>query len=155
MNSLGSWPCLALAFSTSAASSLRLELAMSAVPLRRAAMPMPEPPPTTSTETEGSTLWYSSAQAWARLTMVSEPMFWTLVALAEPEPPPALLLLLQPGWVKQMANRMAMTHGMVILSLVFIVWLIDFISQNCFAEVVDVFADELVGGFIGRAYLLR
>ena len=46
------------------------------MPLISAATPTPEPPPDTSTETAGSTLAYSSAQAWARFTMVSEPMFW-------------------------------------------------------------------------------
>ncbi len=40
-----------------------------------AAIPVPEPPPDTSTETVGSTVAYSSAQAWARFTMVSEPVF--------------------------------------------------------------------------------
>jgi hypothetical protein len=48
---------------------------MSAVLLMSAAMPTPEPPPETSMETFGSTLAYSSAQAWARFTIVSEPMF--------------------------------------------------------------------------------
>ena len=39
-------------------------------------MPTPEPPPETSTSTSGATFLYSSAHAWARLTMVSEPLFW-------------------------------------------------------------------------------
>ena len=42
-------------------------------------MPVPDPPPDTSTETAGSTLAYSSAQAWARLTIVSDPVFWITV----------------------------------------------------------------------------
>src|SRR6185503_2248948 len=79
--SLGSCPCLAIYFSTSSGSSLRLLLAMSQVPLMRLAMPMPDPPPETSTDTLGSILWYSSDQACARFTMVSEPMFCTAVAL--------------------------------------------------------------------------
>ena len=42
-------------------------------------MPVPEPPPDTSTDTAGATFAYSSAHAWARLTMVSEPVFWITV----------------------------------------------------------------------------
>ncbi len=39
----------------------------------RAVIPTPLPPPETEIETVGSTLAYASAQANARLTMVSEP----------------------------------------------------------------------------------
>src|SRR5437867_7025933 len=80
-NSLGSRPEV-LAFATSEESIWRLALARSAVPFRSAAIPTPEPPPDTSTETLGSTLAYASAQAWARLTMVSEPMSWRETFLA-------------------------------------------------------------------------
>src|SRR5512142_587725 len=52
---------------------------MSTVPLINAAMPVPDPPPDTSTDTAGSTFAYSSAQACARLTIVSEPVFWMIV----------------------------------------------------------------------------
>src|SRR5690349_23967740 len=53
-------------------------------------MPTPEPPPDTSTFTFGATFLYSSAQAWARFTIVSEPFTWM-----EPDPlddPPAVPL---------------------------------------------------------------
>src|SRR5579871_5312412 len=79
MNSLGSLPVFFLAFSISWGSNLRLQLAISTVPLERAAMPVPDPPPETSTETVGSTLAYSSAHAWARFTMVSDPVSWIMV----------------------------------------------------------------------------
>jgi hypothetical protein len=46
-------------------------------------MPAPDPPPETSTETEGFTLAYSSAQAWARTTIVSEPEFCTVTFSGE------------------------------------------------------------------------
>ena len=36
---------------------------------------VPEPPPETSTSTSGATFRYSSAQTWATLTIVSEPLF--------------------------------------------------------------------------------
>ena len=39
-------------------------------------MPVPEPPPVTEMRTSGWTSWYFSAQARARLTTVSEPLFW-------------------------------------------------------------------------------
>ncbi len=42
-------------------------------------MPTPEPPPETSTSTPGAALRYSSAQTWATLTIVSEPLFWMTV----------------------------------------------------------------------------
>ena len=57
----------------------RLAFAMSTAPLRRAAIPTPEPPPDTSTSTSGAALRYSSAQTWATLTIVSEPLFWMTV----------------------------------------------------------------------------
>ena len=38
-------------------------------------MPVPDPPPVTERLTSGLTTWYSSAQARAKLTMVSEPLF--------------------------------------------------------------------------------
>ncbi len=52
---------------------------MSTVPLMSAAIPVPDPPPETSTDTDGATRAYSSAHAWATLTMVSEPVFWMTV----------------------------------------------------------------------------
>ena len=62
---------------------LRLQLAMSIVPLMSAAMPSPEPPPETSISTFGACFLYSSAQAWARFTMVSEPLFWMVTTSPE------------------------------------------------------------------------
>ncbi len=52
---------------------LRLELARSVTPSIKLAIPTPEPPPDTCTLTSGWTLLYSSAQACARLTIVSDP----------------------------------------------------------------------------------
>jgi hypothetical protein len=57
---------------------------MSTVPLISAAMPVPEPPPVTAIETSGATSRYASAQASARLTSVSEPLFWMLYLVATP-----------------------------------------------------------------------
>ena len=48
---------------------------MSTVPLINAAIPVPEPPPVTESLTAGFIFWYSSAQARAKFTMVSEPLF--------------------------------------------------------------------------------
>ena len=48
---------------------------MSTVPLINAAIPVPEPPPVTESLTAGFIFWYSSAQASAKFTMVSEPLF--------------------------------------------------------------------------------
>jgi len=48
---------------------------MSTVLFIKAAMPVPDPPPVTEIRTSGFTFWYSSAQASARLTIVSEPLF--------------------------------------------------------------------------------
>ena len=53
----------------------REALAISTVPFINAAMPVPDPPPVTERMTSGLTTWYSSAQARAKLTMVSEPLF--------------------------------------------------------------------------------
>src|SRR5262245_15374121 len=52
-------------------------------------MPVPEPPPVTAIATSGRTFRYSSAQACARLTMVSDPLFW--IVLLPPLPPSSLL----------------------------------------------------------------
>ena len=79
MTSCGALPVFVLACSISRGSKRRLQLAMSTVPLDSAAIPVPDPPPETSTETAGSTVAYSSAQACARLTMVSEPVSWITV----------------------------------------------------------------------------
>ena len=79
MNSRGSLPVFFLAVAASCGSTWRLQLAMSTVPFSSAAMPVPEPPPDTSTDTPGATFAYSSAHAWARLTIVSEPVFWITV----------------------------------------------------------------------------
>src|SRR5512139_146886 len=76
MNSRGSLPVFFLAWATSCGSTFRLQLAMSTVPFSSAAIPVPDPPPDTSIDTVGSTVAYSSAHAWARLTMVSDPVFW-------------------------------------------------------------------------------
>src|SRR2546427_12583155 len=79
MNSRGALSVFFFACSISCGSKRRLQLAMSTVPLINAAIPVPEPPPDTSTDTIGFTLAYSSAHAWARLTMVSEPGVWMTV----------------------------------------------------------------------------
>src|SRR4029079_18189311 len=47
---------------------------MSVVPLMSAAMPVPEPPPVTWMTAPGCEFMYNSAQRWARITMVSEPL---------------------------------------------------------------------------------
>ena len=47
---------------------------MSVVPLMSAAMPTPEPPPVTWTFLPALAFMYSSAQRWARMTIVSEPL---------------------------------------------------------------------------------
>ena len=96
MNSLGSLPVFFLAVSISSGFMLRLALAISIVPLTKAAMPTPEPPPETSTSTSGVTFLYSSAQAWARFTIVSEPLFWMVALLADSPPPPLVPLVPQP-----------------------------------------------------------
>src|SRR6266498_4886474 len=53
---------------------------MSTVLLRSAAIPVPDPPPVTDIRTSGCSAWYFSAHASARLTMVSEPLFWMYAA---------------------------------------------------------------------------
>src|SRR6266496_4506742 len=53
---------------------------MSTVLLRSAAIPVPDPPPVTEIRTSGCSAWYYSAHANARLTMVSEPLFWMYAA---------------------------------------------------------------------------
>ena len=47
--------------------------AMSVVPLMSAEIPTPEPPPVTWITMSGCFVMYSSAQRWARMTIVSEP----------------------------------------------------------------------------------
>src|SRR5687768_8084825 len=99
MNSFGSLPgCLDMKSAISFSSNCREQLAMSQASLIRAATPWPDPPPFTSTEMEGSTWEYASAQAMARLTMVSDPMLRMAVFLPpELEPLPLLSPLgLQP-----------------------------------------------------------
>src|SRR5215510_6006087 len=81
---------------------------MSQVALISAATPMPDPPPDTSTETAGSTLAYVSAHACARLTMVSEPMFWITVFLLAS-------LFLQAVWIQQTASRTAAVQVIAVL----------------------------------------
>ena len=71
----GALPVFFWAIWISSSFMFRLALAISMVPLTRAAMPTPDPPPETSTSASGATFLYSSAQDWARLTMVSEPLF--------------------------------------------------------------------------------
>ncbi len=77
-NSTGSDP-LAMAFSFSSIFIRREALAISTVPLIKAAIPVPEPPPVTESLTLGFITWYSSAQARARFTMVSDPLFSMVV----------------------------------------------------------------------------
>jgi len=48
-------------------------LAKSTVPLISAAMPVPEPPPLSEIITPGFSVWNTSAHAWPRFTIVSEP----------------------------------------------------------------------------------
>ena len=64
-------------FASSISSCLiwREALAISTVPLMSAAIPVPDPPPVTDIRTSGLSAWYFSAQASARLTIVSEPLF--------------------------------------------------------------------------------
>ena len=61
---------------------------MSTVPLIIAEMPVPEPPPDTATAMSALTSRYASAQAWATLTRVSEPLFWIDERLFAAEVPP-------------------------------------------------------------------
>jgi hypothetical protein len=75
----------------------RLALARSIVPLISAAIPTPEPPPETSMSTSGRSFLYSSAQTCARLTMVSEPLFWMVTGAPAPATPPPEPPGLQPG----------------------------------------------------------
>jgi hypothetical protein len=82
-------PVFSRAFAASSGLISRLALAMSTVPFMSEAMPVPEPPPLTATATSGRTLRYSSAHACARLTSVSEPLFWSVVRM--------FFRLLQPG----------------------------------------------------------
>ena len=53
--------------------------AMSQVLFRREEIPVPEPPPVTAMERPGWVFINSSAHAWVRLTMVSEPLIWIMV----------------------------------------------------------------------------
>ena len=73
-NSTGFDPLL-IALSFSSSFILREAFAISTVPFINAAIPVPEPPPVTEILTAGFILWYSSAQARAKFTMVSEPLF--------------------------------------------------------------------------------
>ncbi len=57
-----------------------------AVPLIKAAIPVPEPPPVTAMSRSGFTLRYASAQASARFTIVSEPLFWMARVREAPAP---------------------------------------------------------------------
>lgn len=73
MNSIGSIP-FDNALSISIDLIFRDALAMSVVLLISDAMPVPEPPPETDKFDSGLICWYCSAQARARLTIVSEPV---------------------------------------------------------------------------------
>src|SRR3954469_5900427 len=148
MNSCGSLPVAFFALSASGGSSLRLALARSAVPLIRAAIPIPEPPPETSTDTPGSTLPYSSAQAWARFTMVSEPMSWMDVFLAvsvflQPAARKAAAAIKLPAAMKR-AGVVALVMGSSLL-----------VAQDGLDQVLDVGAQESVGLVVGGPDLLR
>src|SRR5215211_5332427 len=77
--STGSTP-LDCASAISSSLILREALAMSTVPLMREAIPVPDPPPVTEIRISGCAAWYRSAQARARLTIVSEPLFSIYVA---------------------------------------------------------------------------
>ena len=72
-NSIGSIP-FDNALSISIDLIIRDALAMSVVLLISDAMPVPEPPPETDKIDCGLIWWYCSAQARARLTIVSEPV---------------------------------------------------------------------------------
>ena len=84
----GSTP-FSLAMAISSGFSSRESSAISQVLESRAAMPVPEPPPVTATETLGCIFMNASAQAWPRLTMVSEPLIWRELAcwLSRLQPP--------------------------------------------------------------------
>ena len=73
----------------SLSSMARDDSAMSHVPLTRAVMPVPDPPPVTAILTPGVRLLKASAQAWPRLTIVSEPLIWTAFAFCGAEAPAA------------------------------------------------------------------
>jgi hypothetical protein len=51
-------------------------IAISQVPLIKLDSPVPDPPPVTATKSAGFSSIYFSAQAWPRLTIVSEPLIW-------------------------------------------------------------------------------
>ena len=61
---------------------------MSQVWLIRPVMPVPEPPPRTAMAAPGFLPMYSSARIWTRLTMVSEPLTWIILAAARSEAAP-------------------------------------------------------------------
>src|ERR1035437_254489 len=111
MNSLGVLPVFFLAASISSGFMFRLALAMLMVPFSSAAIPTPDPPPETSTFASGITFLYSSAHAWARLTMVSEPLFWMVCCLAA-SPPPLGSLLPQPVWSRHTARTAAVAAAL-------------------------------------------
>ena len=59
---------------------------MSQVPLMRPVIPVPEPPPRTAMAAPGFLAMYSSARIWTRLTMVSEPLTWSIFFSARTGP---------------------------------------------------------------------
>ena len=71
---------LSQAWSISLGFHSRELLAMSQVWLMRPVMPVPEPPPRTAMAAPGVLPMYSSARIWTRLTMVSEPLIWIILA---------------------------------------------------------------------------
>ncbi len=71
---------LSQAWSISFGFHSRELLAMSQVWLMRPVMPVPEPPPRTAMAVPGVLAMNSSARIWTRLTMVSEPLIWIILA---------------------------------------------------------------------------
>src|SRR5713226_4996764 len=148
MNSTGSFPVFSLAFLASSGSILRLELARSSVPLINPAMPVPEPPPETEIETAGLIRPYSSAQACARLTIVSEPRMVMLVfsslALARQSRTGSAASARAPN-SRPVLSRERLSIGLLS---------VDLFSQDRLDQIPDVRVDVLERSFVGRSNLL-
>jgi phosphate transport system ATP-binding protein len=108
MCSIGMMP-LSVACCISSVLICRLALARSTVPLINAAIPVPDPPPVTDISTCGYCWWYASAQAKAKLTKVSDPLF-TIIDILEMLIPSEVVwsLTIQPE-IRKIINRLMMT----------------------------------------------
>jgi hypothetical protein len=85
-----------MAFCISSSFIRREALAISTVPFIKEAIPVPEPPPVTESCTAGFISWYFSAQAKAKLTIVSDPLF-SMVEIGAEEPSEGGEIWEQPG----------------------------------------------------------